>query len=341
MSPALLPEPASVLLSFDTAGVAAMDRRNEKDGNMPRFARTIAADIDLAHSGTWTTLPGGDRIWQCRVSAPGALALIPCYDAFFIPSGATLHIYAPAREEVIGAFTDINNPASGKYNTGLIHGDECIIEYYEPVDVAGKGILHMNEIGYAYRMVPKHEASRNFGDAAACEVNVACSEGISWQDQKNAVVRMLVKLGNEFGWCTATLMNNVNQDCTPYILSADHCYQNGNNHYTAATPAEMNQWIFYFNYESPTCVNPLAEDTLGAHFLVGCVFMAASQDNGGNNGSDFLLVKTNSYVPARYHPYYAGWSNMDITSASGVCIHQPGGDIKKISTYTTPLIPTH
>lgn len=341
LSQSLSADPSAVLLAFDSSQVGAMDMRDEKDGNMPRFARTIATNIDLRHSGTWTTLDGGGRLWQCKISSPGALALIPCFDRFFIPSGAMLHVYTPDREEVIGAFTSINNPANGRYNTGLVHGDQCILEYYEPAEVAGAGILHINEIGHAYRMVPKRKSSRSFGDAASCEVNVACSEGAAWQDQKNAVVRMLVKLGNEFGWCSATLMNNVNQDCTPYILSADHCYQNGNNNYVAATAADMDQWVFYFNYESVTCANPAAEGTLASHFLVGCIFMAASQDNGGDNGSDFVLVRMNSYVPALYHPYYAGWSRLDVTSTSGVCIHQPNADIKKISTYSNPLIPSH
>lgn len=318
---------------LSAADAALLDHRDDKLGHMPRFARSVEADISLSQGGTWYDLPDG-RVWRCHVQSAGALALIPCFDAWYLPEGATLHLYTPDREEMIGAFTSSNKSPDGHYNTGLIHGDECIIEYYEPAAVAGKGKLHLNEMGYAYRMVPGRKASRNFGEADNCEVNVACSEGADWQDEKNAVVRILVKLSSGYGWCTGTLMNNTNGDCEPYILSADHCYQDESNNYVSATTAQLNQWLFYFNYESPTCANPAAEGTLGTHFLTGCSFRAASQDNGGDNGSDFVLVRTNVLPPALYHPYYAGWSRGAATS-TGVGIHHPNGDIKKISTYTS------
>ncbi len=316
----------------DPAQSAQLDRRDDKLGHMPRFARSVQADIGLSAGGTWYTVAGG-RVWRCHIQSLSALALIPCFDAWYLPEGATLHLYTPDRAEVIGAFTSSNKSPDGHYNTGLIHGDECIIEYYEPAAVSGRGKLHLNEVGYAYRMVPGSRASRGFGDADNCEVNVACSEGSDWQDQKDAVVRILVKLGSGYGWCTGTLMNNTNSDCEPYILSADHCYQDESNSYTAATASELNQWVFYFNYASPTCTNPSSEGTLGTHFLTGCSFRAASKDNGGDNGSDFVLVRTNVSPPALFHPYYAGWSRGGATS-SGVCLHHPNGDISKVSTYT-------
>ncbi|MBS1596346.1 MAG: T9SS type A sorting domain-containing protein [Bacteroidetes bacterium] len=319
--------------------VAALDYRDDKLGHMPRFARSVQTDISPTNAGTWYDVADG-RIWRCHIRSAGALALIPCYDAWYLPQGATLHVYTPDMQEVIGAFTSVNTSPDGHYNTGLIHGDECIIEYYEPAAVADKGKLHLNEVGYAYRMVPGRKASRNFGDADACEVNIACSEGADWQDEKNAVVRMLVKLSSGYGWCTGTLMNNTNNDCEPYILSADHCYQDESNNYVAATAAQLNQWVFYFDYESPTCANPAAEGTLGTNFVTGCSLRAASQDNGGDNGSDFVLVRTNVSPPARFNPYYAGWSRGTATT-SGVGIHHPNGDIKKISTYTSQPSSSH
>ena len=334
----LFPAPASQVLSFDITSAVDLDKRDDKLGHMPKFARAIATDIGLSNSGTWTTLPNGDRTWRIMISAPGALGLIPCYDAFFIPLGATLHVYTPQRDEMIGAFVSGNNPADGHYNTGLIHGNVCVVEYYEPAAVSGMGRLHINEVGYAYRMVPGRKASRDFGDSSPCEVNVNCSEGNNWQDQKNAVVRILVKTGSNFGWCSGTIVNNTSQDCTPYILSADHCYQDETNNYVSATTSDLNQWIFYFNYEAPGCANPSAQGSLGNHFLTGCSFRAASLDNGGDNGSDFVLIKANGSIPLSYNPYYAGWSNLTTPSHAGVSIHHPNADIKKISTYSTTLI---
>ena len=325
--------------SFDQVAASEIDQREDKAGHMPHFAHSIAIDIGLTTSGTWTTLPGGDRVWRVQLHSTGALALIPCFDQFYIPAGASLHVYTPDRVEVLGAFTAANNPADGRYNTGLIHGDECIIEYYEPASVAGLGQIHINELGHAYRMVPGRKQARSgtgFGTSESCEVNVQCTEGANWQDQKNAIVRILVKTGPNFGWCSGALVNNTNLDCTPYILSADHCYQDD---VTGALPSggDLGQWIFYFQFESPTCANPDSVGKLADNFLIGCTFVAASLDTGGNHGSDFALIKMNTSPPSSYNPYFAGWSNINTTSSSGVGIHHPNADIKKISTYTTPL----
>ena len=325
--------------SFDQAAASEIDQREDKAGHMPRFAHSIPTDISLTTSGTWTSLPGGDRIWRVQLHSPGALALIPCYDQFYIPAGASLHVYSPDHEEVIGAFTSANNPVDGKYNTGLIHGDACIIEYYEPASVYGQGRIHINELGHAYRMVPGRKQARagtGFGSSESCEVNVHCAEGANWQDQKNAIVRILVKTGANYGWCSGSLVNNTNLDCTPYVLSADHCYQDD---VTGALPSsgDLGQWTFYFQFESPTCTNPDSVGRLENNFMVGCTFVAASLDTGGNSGSDFALIKMNASPPAAYNPYFAGWSNINTPSDSGVGIHHPNADIKKISTYTTPL----
>ena len=190
LSARLFAAPAELVYSFDMVAASALDHREDKAGHMPSFARSITTDISLTNSGAWTTLPDGGKVWRVRLSSPGALALIPCFDQFYIPRGASLHVYDPTGDEVIGAFTAVNNPADGRYNIGLIHGDACIIEYYEPVYAAGQGRIHLNELGHAYRMVPVRKRSQDFGSSASCEVNVNCPEGNNWQDQKNAVVRM-------------------------------------------------------------------------------------------------------------------------------------------------------
>ena len=345
LSAKLFAAPQELEFSFDQVAASELDHRVDNAGHMPIFARCVSTDISLSKSGTWTTLPNGDRVWRVKVSSPGALALIPCYDEFYIPAGAMLHVYSPDREEVIGAYTSANNPKDGRYNTGLIHGDVCIIEYYEPTSVAGQGRIHLNELGHAYRMVNPRSGTRSgvgFGGSEPCEINVACPEGDNWQDQTNALVRILVKTGPNFGYCTGTLINNAQQDCKPYILSADHCYQDvdigSDSIGKVASAADLSDWIFYFQYQSPTCADPSSQGALAGKSVTGCTFVSASLDTGGNSGSDFVLIKLNTTPPLSYKPYYAGWSNLNVASENGVGIHHPSADIKKISTYVTPVV---
>jgi hypothetical protein len=325
--------PSSVILPpLNIPDAERLDKIDAKTGELPKFSRSIYTNINLDNSGSWSYLPDGGRVWRVQISSAGALALIPFYNKFYLPQGATLHVYSPDKKEMFGAFTYADNPVSGYYCTGLIHGEECVIEYYEPKEAIGKGQLSINEVGYAYRWIKslKNNDERGFGDADACEVNVNCSEGNLYQDQKRSVVRILVQSSGSQGWCSGAMVNNVRLDCTPYLLSAQHCSE-------GTTANEYSQWVFYFNYEAPTCSNPASQGSLASKTVVGCTKKADSNDNGGDTGSDFLLLQLNSQPSANYNVFYSGWNAANTASSSGVSIHHPDADIKKISTYTSAV----
>lgn len=320
----------TVLPPLNITEAEKLDKIDSKTGDLPKFSRSIYTNLNLDNSGSWSTLPDGGRVWRLHIEAQGALALIPFYNHFFIPEGGMLHIYSPDKEEILGAFTAANYSATGYYCTGLIHGDECVIEYYEPREAIGKGKLSINEVGYAYRWITsRHKSTNTFGTSAGCEVNVNCSEGAGWQDQKRSVVRILVQSSQGQGFCSGALINNARQDCTPYLLSAQHCSEGVTN------ANQYSQWVFYFNYEAPSCSNPATEGSLGNQVVIGCSKKADSNDNGGDSGSDFLLLELSSQPNVAFNVFYSGWNTSSAAPSSGVCIHHPDADIKKISTYTT------
>ena len=90
---------------------------------------------------------------------------------------------------------------------------------------------------------------RDFGDSDPCEINVNCSEGANWQNQRDAAVRISFRDQGSFYWCSGTIMNNTAGGCTPYIISADHCAE-------SSTSSDFGQSIFYLNYQSVDCNNP-------------------------------------------------------------------------------------
>ena len=150
--------------------------------------------------------------------------------------------------------------------------------------------------------------------------------------EKRSVTRITVKRGGSSLWCTGSLIKNVRNDRKPYILTADHC---GNK----SSVTDLSQWIFYFNYEGAGCPDPTTEPPLKS--ITGATLVA----HGGNEastGSDFFLVLLKSAIPDSYNVSFNGWSRETAQpSPSGTTIHHPQGDIKKISTYTTPLQPAH
>jgi len=312
----------------DLTKVFLEDEISDKKGEAYRMGILLEINKGIHNSGTWTILGNGDKIWRLRIQAKGALATSLYYDRFYLPKGSKMYIYNDKKEEIKGAFSSINNNPSGLFATELTSGDAVIIEYYQPNYVKDTVIINISDINYAYRGALTYKYG--FGSSGPCEVNVNCSEGLNWQKEKRGVVRINVRAGGSSKWCTGSLVNNTKQDYKPYLLTADHCE-------IGVSASDLAQWIFYFNYESPDCSNPATEGTLNSQSLTGAVKIADGGD-GGNSGSDFLLLLLNNEVPISYNPCFLGWDKTGNTSNSGVCIHHPAGDIKKISTYSSPLI---
>lgn len=303
----------------------------EKHGLAIRFAESVPVEIDLWKEGHWDQLPDGRRVCRLHIQSANAQALILYYSSFAISGGGKLFIYNSDQRQIIGAFTERNNPTRESFATEMIQGEKLTLEYVEPIEMPAKPEILINEVGYVYRTAENFFGSRGFGGSDTCEVNINCPEGEEWQNQKNGVARIIVKSGFSSLWCTGSLVNNVRWDLTPYFFTANHCG-------TSATPENYNQWIFYFRYEGADCENPLSDTLFRTYTMTGAKKLASSV--GASVASDFKLLKLNESVPLSYDPYFCGWSAVNEPSPNGVTIHHPEGDIKKISTYTDTLIST-
>ena len=317
---------------LNMAAINIEDDRDFKNGVFYKIGRSIPINTNINNSGTWTNLPNGKKIWRLKIKSADAKALAVYYDDFFLPPGGKLYLYNEDHSQIIGAFTEFNNPKNGYFATEIIQGETVTLEYNEEANPRGKARINISEISYIYRGVsfPQINALKGFGDSDNCEVNVNCSpEGSGWQNQKRGVVRIMLTSSSGQGWCSGSLINTKEEDCTPYVLTADHCGG-------GATSQQYSQWIFYFNYESPDCANPMAQGNLESQSITGCT-LTARGGNGGTSGSDFHLLLLDQEVPESYEPYFNGWNRENIGATSGVSIHHPAGDIKKISTYTSAL----
>ena len=310
--------------------LAREDAIQSKDGSGYRFAVLLPVNLNMKNSGTWEEMDDGSKIWRLRLFSEGAEAVSLYFDKFHIPEGGKLFLYDDNMTQLLGAFTLENNKESGRFATGLMQGSSVILEYNLPSGSNDVPEISVSDFGYAYRGVYSNE--RGFGGSDPCEINIGCSpEGDSWQDEKHGVCRIQIKVGGAAYWCSGSLVNNVRNDKTPYVLTADHCaFKFG--HY--ASQEDLDSWIFYFNYFSDECENPPSEP--GSDSFTGAVKIA----QGGNHsltGSDFYLVLLQDNIPPDYNLYFNGWNTADVPVSHGVTIHHPEGDIQKISTFTTPL----
>lgn len=313
----------------DAQVLSKEDAVDEALGLPVRVASLIPAGFSIENSGSWRWLGQGGRIWRLRIACRDANALGLYFSEFYLPEDSRLFVYNSDCSRVLGAFTYLNNQESGLFAIEPLPGEELTIEYFEPERLVDRPVISISEVAYVYRGYD----GRGFGDSGPCEVNINCSpEGDEWQEVKKGVVRIQCRVGGAAFWCSGSLINNARLDKTPYLLTADHCAFKFQQY---ATQDDLNQWIFYFNFEGPGCDNPSQSPTPVS--LVGATKVASGGDHG-NDGSDFFFLRLNQLIPASYDAYFNGWTiTEEPPSNLGVTIHHPEGDIKKISFYNTSL----
>lgn len=287
-----------------------------------RMAYSVMINLDIKEAGQHEYLNDGTGIWRLKIHVPDALALGVYYSDFYLPEGAKLFLYNESKTQVIGAFTAANNSGTRLFANEFIQGDAVTLEYTEPAGTTEEASIFISEVAYAYRFIDFTYDGGNRDQSWACMINVKCSEGNGWENQSQGVARLSIKIGYNYYWCSGSLINNTNNDRTPYLLTAEHCGEGANS-------SDLNQWIFYFNYQSATCTGNYGPTN---NTMTGCQ-LKAKDPLTSYDGSDFELVKLNGTPPSGYNVYYNGWNRTNDAADSGVCLHHPAGDIKKVSTY--------
>ncbi|MEC7653427.1 MAG: hypothetical protein VX548_00630, partial [Bacteroidota bacterium] len=293
------------------------DEFSEKNGEAFEIAKLIPTNIDFIEQAEKTELVNG-IVWRLGIHSEGAIAISLYYDQFDIPYGGKLFVYNLEQTQTAGPFTYQHVHPSGVYATEFIKGDKVILEYFQPNYQTLDASIKIENVAYAYKPVG--------GGSDYCQVNANCPEGDDWDDQKKATCRIQIVNGFSVGLCSGSMINNTLNNCTPYVLSADHCFSGG-----SISASSLNQCIFYFNYLTPTCAN----SSPGSDAITGCSLVSNSGGEGSSGDSDFFLVELNQEPD--FDPFYAGWNRSNSPSGSGVSLHHPSGDVMKISTYTNPL----
>ncbi len=329
---------SKVLSSPDVEALLIEDDENANFFKMQRCAVAVPMFESFFDNAQRTSFKDYD-LYTLKVTIPYALAIGFSSDNFYLPKGTEFYIYNPDHSKVLGAYTSDNNSEDGIFATEYVYGDEIVMEYYQPKKVEELAKIELSEFVYFYRdvvYIEQEQASmfeekseiplKDFRESGSCNVNVNCSEGDNYQDVKNAVMRIEIKGGSNYYWCSGTVINTTDNSKIPYIISAGHCVQ-------YSTLSDYRKFIFYFNYEASGCSTPTYGNEPSYVSYQGCTRLA--YDNTyGDNGTDYLLVKLRDNFTESHNPYFAGWSRSNTAPSQGVGIHHPSGDIKKISTFT-------
>lgn len=268
---------------------------------------------DVFTNSQLSLLPDGRHRYLLRIKSPGAKMMSLYFSRFDLLSGTEVYVYDNMKSRYIGPLLEENELPSGTMSTAVLPGDDMVVEVIRPGnntmdELVLESIVHGVIDVFERREKPQHKDYSPGFDSQYCNVNVACPVASPWQDQKRAVAMFL----NNDGWgCNGVMLNNTALDGTPYFQVANHCY-------TTQTPT----WVFYWNYESPTCVGDTGQTM---QTQVGGAHVAS------DFYKDFALLQLYNTPPASYNVYYAGWDATGSQPSTQTVIHHPYYDVKKIA----------
>jgi hypothetical protein len=301
-------------------------------------------NFNTSNNGTWDTLLNGDRIWRLNIECPEAFSINLVFDNFSLSDSCDIFIYNNERDMIVGPLTSKNNKNHGKFATHLIKGESITIEYFEPRDEFNKSKFNLTRVVYGFidafsdfESIKNDNNADKFQSSSSCNRDVNCPEGDDWCREKNSVSLILVTLnGNEYSWCSGSLLNNTQNNYHPYLLTAFHCidYLDDNGLIDQSEINWLDTWVFRFGNFKEGCNIGSGMPTFdysGADFVSGW------------STSDFLLLELEEQPSSGENNfqdvYFNGWDRSGVVPNTVTGIHHPNGDLMKISeSYTTPNI---
>lgn len=317
------------LQPLDLTQIYAEDAVNDLDKSMPwRYGIERNISIDTQTQGKWTVLENEDRIWTVEIESKGAVNISVNFSELDLPEGASIFIYNNERTDVTRSFSKENTRTLAPVASWFVTGDKIIIEYHEPSNIQADPVIKIESVIHGYRMgnLLSEITTRGLNNSGSCNYDVNCNIGDDFEVKKNMLKKAvaMLNLGNGF-LCSASLVNNLEQDKKPYLLTANHCLE-------GSDPA---LWVVRFNWMNPNPVCATDEDSeaIESNFTVSGATLRSS-----NVESDFALVELNNFIPDAWDVAFAGWDARDVLPAYSVGIHHPQGDVMKICRDNTGAV---
>ena len=254
-----------------------------------------------------------NKIWrkQIKIQSEGAEEIKIVFQKFILSPNAVISFYTDSlRYQYHGTLFVQKQDSS--YISNFLRGDYCTITIEIPIDEFDKNQIIISRV---YHFTKSFYETAKEADYS-CMIDVNCSEGNDWCDQKRSVALYYFPTeDNLIGFCTGTLVNNYKNDFTQYFLTARHCTN------------EVMDWAttqFYFNYQNSFCNGMdgwFHYGVQGAELVEYCDY----------TWSDNALLLITEPIPIQENVYYAGVDITDRNMGDKVtCIHHSKVRPKKI-----------
>lgn len=283
---------------------------------------------DTAALLRWQPSSRGTQVAGLRFVVQGALGMRLGVQVDALPPGAQLRFYGSndAVFEVMATqLRDIatENAAGGASETQArtywgpeIVGEQGTLEVEIPADTPSSDVrIAVPRLSH---IVATPRDGTATGSAGFCEVNVACSADAIEQGRSVARMHFVEASSGDAFECTGTLLNDMHNSGTPYLLSAYHCISDA-----ASASTLITNWL----WRASACKGTNTDDT---HVTLsrGATLLHVDQ------ATDTSFMRLNDPAPAGV--VYAGsYLGPDTTAGTAISVvHHPEGDIQKISLGT-------
>lgn len=280
----------------------------------------------------WRVTSTGGHVAAISLTSPDAVIVRAALGVKRLPSSAVLRFYTqedttPIEVHASSILESIErNLAAGDqsdqarlYWSPPILGSEITVEIELPEGVATDALeISLPVLSHLYRSPTDTKSEAKFGNSGACEVDYACEAGgdASLDVKSRSTAKMVFVDDGDSYLCSGTLLNNANQDRTPYFLSANHCISSQTSASSLAT-----YWFYRVTACKGSTLDPTTTTLTGGAQLLY---------NSANTDTTFLRL----YDAAPAAATFAGWST-DAASYNGglavLGVHYPRGDVQKIS----------
>ncbi|HYY56751.1 MAG TPA: Calx-beta domain-containing protein [Pyrinomonadaceae bacterium] len=286
---------------------AAETRKRVRIGEVRDFARPLNSSSD---SSRYTIAEGDVRVMG--VVSEGAVLTRVHFTKMALPEGARVFVYSAANpDDFYGPYEGHGPSANGDFWTPPMEGDGVVIEYFTPksVQASSDEPFQVSAVSHIYTdPLLKSDAGNCNREVTADWASVAKSVGqLQFTNDDDHLEYV----------CTGTLLNNQAQDFTPYLLTANHCF----NSQTEAQSLRV-YWL-YNTGDFPTSTTP---HTDGATLL----------ETKGESISDFTFVRLTGSLPGGLT--FAGWDpNRTPAGITVTGIHHPHASHKRLSSGQTSM----
>lgn len=328
--PVVLPVPAAVERAQGLPSAAGLGKRQAIG-----MARSVDATRDVVSTAallSWSTT-GGRQVAALRFASQDAAGVRLGVLVRSLPEGAVLRFYGTDTADV-ETVTVAQVQAIAERNRGAgaddvaahtvwsqdFGGGATTLEIDIPAGAAARTQVQLAVPQISHLFTRAQEAGARsslakVGQAGACHADVRCDAGYDTQSRSVALMEF-VDRGTTYV-CTGTLLSDAAGSGTPYLLSANHCI---------STQAVASTLVTTWFYRSTSCNSGVPNP--GAQRVAGGAALLYQTD-----AMDTTFLRLNFAPPAGVL-YSGSYFGALPTGATLAGIHQPDGDLQKLSVGT-------